>query len=92
MADNITGALGSIDWINVIGGVPGVSDLITIGKAVGIAFLIYIIFLIIRSITQILYSLRFKRLTRNVEEINQKMDVLISHLSGKESKATKMKK
>lgn len=89
---NVSNSLGSIDWINVIGGIPGISDLILIGKAVGIAVLVYIVFLIVRSITQILYSLRLKRVAKNVEEINKKMDLLISQISRKESKAIKNKK
>jgi len=76
--------LKGVDWPNLIAGVPGVRDLILIGKAVGIAVLVYIVFLIIRSITQILYSRRFGRMTKNVEEINSKMDILISKF-GKES-------
>lgn len=75
--NSTTGALTNMDWTNVIANVPGVSNLISIGKAVGIAVIVYIVFLIIRSIVQINYSLRFKRLTANVEEINQKMDLLI---------------
>jgi hypothetical protein len=74
--NSTVGALTNINWVNVIAGVPGVADLIAIGKIVGIATLVYIVFLIIRSIVQINYALRFKRLTQNVEEINQKMDFL----------------
>ena len=48
-----------------------------LGKAIGIAALVYIIFLIIRTILQVRYSFRFKRLTQNVESINKKMDLLI---------------
>ena len=84
--------LNAVDWGNVIMGVPGISGLIALGRAIGIAVLVYIIFLIIRSITQILYSLRFKKVALDVAEINKKMDLLISHLSGKESKAIKNKK
>lgn len=75
-----------VDWLKVISGIPGISGLITIGKAVGIAVLVYIIFLIIRSITQILYSFRFKRLLKNVEDINKKMDLLISKTDKKGKK------
>ena len=61
--------------------------LINLGKAVGIAVIVYIVFMIIRSITQIKYSLRFKKLAKNVEEINRKMDVLINKTgSGKKGK------
>ncbi len=86
---NVTNALKNVDWVNVVGGVPGISDIILLGKAIGIAVLVYIVFLIVRSVTQILYSLRFKKVAKNVEEINQKMDLLISKLPGKESKAKK---
>ena len=41
---NVTSALKNVDWINVISGVPGISDIILLGKAIGIAVLIYIIF------------------------------------------------
>lgn len=76
MAINST-SLGSLDLVGAIYGMPGVSQLINIGKAVGIAVLVYLIFLIVRTITEILYSLRFKKLTKNVDEINKKMDLLI---------------
>jgi hypothetical protein len=78
MAVNVSTALGNLDLSSVLYNLPGISDLIILGKAIGIAVLIYIVFLIIRSITQILYSLRFKKVAKNVEEINQKMDILIS--------------
>ncbi len=71
-------SLGGLDLLGAIYGMPGISQLINIGKAVGIAVLIYLIFLIVKTITEILYSLRFKRLTKNVDEINKKMDLLIA--------------
>ena len=77
MAINTTAALGNVDWGNMILGVPGIAGLVSIGKAVGIAVIVYIAFLIIRSIVQIKYSLRIKKISQNVEEINKKMDVLI---------------
>jgi hypothetical protein len=86
---NVTEGVNGINWANVIMGIPGIGDLILIGKAVGIAVLIYITFLIIRSVTQILYSRRFKRLTENVEQINKKMDDLISKFDGKAKKKIK---
>ena len=94
MVANVSSALGGLDLLGALYGLPGISTLINIGKAVGIAILIYIIFLIVRTITQILYSLRFKKVAKDVGEINRKMDLLISKLGGKpaESKATKNKK
>ena len=55
----------------------GMSFLISLGKAIGIAVLVYVVFLIVRTILQIRYNLRFKYLVKNVEEINNKMDNLI---------------
>ena len=86
MAVNVSTGLGGFDLVGALYGMPGISQLITIGKAVGIAVLIYIIFLIIRSITQILYSIRFKKVAKNVEEINHKMDILIGKIDGKKGK------
>ena len=88
---NVIDALNSVNWANVVAGVPGVSDLIALGKAISVAVLVYVIFLIIRSVTQILYSLRFKKVVKDVAEINNKMDILIAKISGKniESKAKK---
>ena len=57
--------------------IPGIEGLVTIGKTLGIVAIIYVVFLIISSIVQVLYSLRFKKLAQNVEEINKKMNVLI---------------
>jgi hypothetical protein len=62
---------------DVTTGIPGIGDLVVIGKAVGVVAIVYIVFLIIRSIVSINYSLRFKKLANNVDEINQKMDYLI---------------
>jgi hypothetical protein len=87
---NSTGIF-DINWANVILGIPGLGDLIAIGKAVGVAVLVYILFMIIRSIVQINYSFRFKRLTKNVEEINQKMDVLIGKGKIKNPPRTKVR-
>lgn len=83
---NITEVVGAV------GKIPGVSGLINIGKALGIAVIVYLIFLIIRSIVSINYSLRFKRLTQNVEEINQKMDTLIGKEKGEKGKSRKDRK
>jgi hypothetical protein len=91
MVTNVSTAFGGLDLLGALYGLPGISTLINIGKAVGIAVLIYIIFLIVRTVTQILYSLRFRKVAQNVEDINKKMDLLIFRLGGKESKATKKK-
>ena len=87
---NVTDIGGEIGK-NIIGNLPsgitsGLSTLITIGKAIGIAILVYVIFLIIKAIVQIGYARRIKRIANNVEEINKKMDILISGKKIKEKK------
>lgn len=78
--NNTTANLSTLD---VLSRIPGFQGLVKVGLAVGILILVYIIFLIIRSVTQISYSFRFKRMTKNVEEINKKMDILIEKNKGK---------
>jgi hypothetical protein len=83
---NSLSTLNNATWLDIFSKVPGVTTIVTLGKAIGIAVLVYIIFLIIRSITQILYTRRFAKMTKNVEEINQKMDILISKLNPQKKK------
>ena len=66
-----------------------IAFIINLGKALGIAILIYIIFMIIRSITQIRSSLRMKGIAKNVEEINKKMDIVIGKKSTDKDKKKK---
>lgn len=88
MADilNASEVMKDLNLAETISNIPGIAGLITLGKAIGIVVLVYLAFLIIRSITQILYSVRFRRLYKNVEEINKKMDVLISKSGNKKKK------
>ena len=53
------------------------SFLLTIGKAIGIAFLVYVIFMIIHTIIKTRQSLRIRSIEQNVSEINQKLDLLL---------------
>ncbi len=82
MAD-INNITANVDLGGVLTSIPGVSSVIQLSKVAIIVVIVYIIFLTIRSITQILYSLRFKKLYKNVEDINNKMDVLIGKKKGK---------
>ena len=66
----------------------GAATLVKLGQAVGVVVLVYLVFLIIRVITDILSSLRFKRMAKNIEAINNKMDLLIYAVQGR-SKAKK---
>ena len=65
------------------------SPLVTIFKAVGIALLIYIIFLILKALFSWRASHRLKIIAKNVEEINEKMDVLIKKPKIEKSKKKK---
>lgn len=65
------------DVLEKLVNLPGVSNLVKILSAVGIILFIYFIFLIIRTISQIKHNANIKKLAKNVEEINSKMDVLI---------------
>lgn len=53
------------------------SSLMNIFKAIGIAFLVYIIFLIISLLFKWRESSKLKKIANNVEEINKKMDILV---------------
>lgn len=70
--------------------IPAILDkfapLITIFKAVGIIILIYILFLILKALLDWRASHRIGKIERNVEEINEKLSVLIAQLAPKESK------
>lgn len=68
------------------------SPLVTIFKAVGIALLIYIIFLILKALFSWRASHRLKVIARNVEEINEKLDVLIKKKPEEKPKIEKSKK
>jgi len=77
----INESVSNISWNSVLSNIPGFQSLMKVGIALGIVILVYIIFLIIRSIGSLSYMLRFRRLSRSVEEINQKMDILIGKSS-----------
>lgn len=72
------------------------APLITIFKAVGIAILVYIIFLIIRALFRWKSALDIGKIAKNVEEINEKLDLLLSKRSAKielkDEKTEKIKK
>jgi hypothetical protein len=55
----------------------GVGFLITLAKAIGVVLFIYIVFLIIRAVTQIGSARRLKRIAEGVDNINKKLDLLV---------------
>jgi heme exporter protein D len=67
----------------------GVAFVITLAKAVGIAVLIYIAFLIVKSVVQTRQALRIKSMQETLEQINKKLDILVGKKSGKEDKDKK---
>ena len=64
----------------------GFSFMILLGKILGIAAIVYLLFLIIQSFVRIRQALRMKAIEQAVTEINKKMDMLIEHTKkGKKS-------
>ena len=67
--------------------VSSISPLVTIFKVVGIAVLVYVIFLILKILFRWRTMSKIGKISRNVEQINEKLDILIKRKSGlKESK------
>jgi len=74
----VVGELINGTGVNVTAGLSQVfSPVMGIVKAVGIVLIIYLVFLIVKSITSIKTSLRVKSIAKNVSEINLKLDKLI---------------
>jgi len=65
---NLTEALSSL---------PGMSTIVRLGQIAFVVVIVYISFLIIRSIFQIRYAISMRKLNESVEEINKKMDRII---------------
>lgn len=64
----------------------GATTLLKLGQAVGIVVLVYLVFLIIRAVTDILSSLRFKKMNKHIEQINNKMDLILEALGKSKAK------
>ncbi len=80
-----------VNMTEIVGGLnkalmDSISPLVTIFKIVGIALLIYIIFLIIRAFFNWKTIAKISKLAKNVEEINKKMDILIEKIDGMNKK------
>ena len=63
--------------ISAVGSLPGMKEIFAISKAIGIVVLVYLGILILKAIIQTWQARNFKRLVKNVEEINQKLDILV---------------
>ena len=66
-----------------------VTFLFTLAKTIGIIFLIYLVFLIIKSIVNIRQALRTKSIEANVIEINKKLDLIVGKHHHKDDKSEK---
>lgn len=62
-----------------------ISPLVTIFKAVGIALLVYIIFLILKAFFGWRTASKIRKIARSVEQINRKLDVLVEGKRHKEN-------
>lgn len=73
-----------------------ISPLVTIFKAVGIALLIYVIFLLLKALFRWRTMSKIGKISKNVQQINDKLDVFIKRASIRErekiGKAEKKKK
>jgi len=83
--ENLTIIPNASDLLDVLSSLPGVSTVVKLGQIALVVVIVYIAFLIIRSIVQIKYAFNMKRLINNVEEINQKMDLLVGKKIKKKS-------
>jgi large-conductance mechanosensitive channel len=68
-----------INWSQVFGPnfMGDLGYLVKVGEALGIALIAYIIFLIIRAIMQMKTASQIKKISKNVEEINEKIEKLV---------------
>jgi hypothetical protein len=70
-------SIGS-NLIDKLASLPGFGSIISILQAVGIVIFIYLIILIVRAFVQTRQALRIKDISKNVEAINKKMDILVN--------------
>lgn len=67
------------------------SPLVTIFKAVGIVVLVYVAFLLFKALLRFRDSGRLKRISKELSEMNRKMDVLLQHFKDKKEKGKKQR-
>lgn len=89
MADEILNMSEVTDSLNQTL-LEAVEPLVAILQIVGIALLVYIVFLILKAFFRWRTLSKIGKMSKNVEEINNKMDVLIDRL-GKDSDKKKKK-
>lgn len=83
MKMNVSNVVGAIaDKTDFWKGLPpdiisGIGTLVVILKAVGIVFLIYLVFMIVRSILNLIEKRRIKEIHRKIFEIDKKLDKIL---------------
>ena len=58
--------------------INGIGTVVSILKIIGIIFIIYLVFLIIKSISNMIANRRIKKIYKKVNEIDEKLDLLLS--------------
>lgn len=82
----------SASALDILANLPGVGIVIRLAQVALVVVIVYIAFLIIKIITGINSSRALRKLARNVEEINGKMDKLVKIQSGKGANKSKKNK
>lgn len=54
-----------------------ISSLITLAKAAGIIFIIYLVIVIVQAILRIRFAYNIRKIAKSVEDINKKLDKMI---------------
>ena len=62
------------DFGEALASIPGLTDLIRIGKIAGVVIIVYIVFLIFKGIMEFSRVKYLKSIEKNVIEINKKLD------------------
>ena len=71
--ENVTNTTGIID---ILSSLPGVSLLIKIFQIAGVIIIIYVAFLILKSILNIRRNIRLKKIMESLKRIERKVDKL----------------
>ena len=91
MADEILNMTQVTDSLNRTL-LSSIEPLVAIFQIVGIALLVYIIFLIIKAMFRWKTMSRIVKMSKSVDSLNKKMDILIEKLDNKKSKDNNKKR
>lgn len=79
---NLTGNIAS-NFADKLISIPGMDLIIKSAQVLLVLIIIYLIFLIIKSFSAIKTNFRIKKICINVEQINQKLDHLVTNKTKK---------